>query len=205
MCSRTRSRRRGAGQGGRTGLSRADRSVCRRADDDILTVTVEDNGIGLPQDRERIVEPYVTTREKGTGLGPRDRQQDRRGTWRRHELQRGRQRRHPRDAALCARSAVRAVGQRGSRMNHDNHDGERTDGARHPHRRRRTRHSRTGGRRAQRRRLSNAAPPATAPQRSPRSTSAGPAWCCSTCGSTAARWTGWKCSTRSRRASRICR
>ena len=28
-----------------------------------------DNGVGLPQDRERIVEPYVTTREKGTGLG----------------------------------------------------------------------------------------------------------------------------------------
>jgi two-component system, NtrC family, nitrogen regulation sensor histidine kinase NtrY len=35
----------------------------------MLAVTVEDNGIGLPQDRERIVEPYVTTREKGTGLG----------------------------------------------------------------------------------------------------------------------------------------
>ncbi|RXZ66697.1 HAMP domain-containing protein [Pelagerythrobacter rhizovicinus] len=34
-----------------------------------VTVTVEDNGIGLPQDRDRIVEPYVTTREKGTGLG----------------------------------------------------------------------------------------------------------------------------------------
>ena len=30
---------------------------------------ITDNGIGLPQDRERIVEPYVTTREKGTGLG----------------------------------------------------------------------------------------------------------------------------------------
>jgi two-component system nitrogen regulation sensor histidine kinase NtrY len=30
---------------------------------------VADNGIGLPQDRDRIVEPYVTTREKGTGLG----------------------------------------------------------------------------------------------------------------------------------------
>ena len=30
---------------------------------------VGDNGIGLPQDRERIVEPYVTTRDKGTGLG----------------------------------------------------------------------------------------------------------------------------------------
>jgi len=38
-------------------------------DDERLTICVEDNGIGLPQDRERIVEPYVTTREKGTGLG----------------------------------------------------------------------------------------------------------------------------------------
>lgn len=34
-----------------------------------LVVTVEDNGVGLPRDRERIVEPYVTTRDKGTGLG----------------------------------------------------------------------------------------------------------------------------------------
>lgn len=34
-----------------------------------IVVTITDNGIGLPQDRERIVEPYVTTREKGTGLG----------------------------------------------------------------------------------------------------------------------------------------
>ncbi len=38
-------------------------------DEDDVTVTVEDNGVGLPQDRDRIVEPYVTTREKGTGLG----------------------------------------------------------------------------------------------------------------------------------------
>ena len=31
---------------------------------------VEDNGVGLPsRDRERLIEPYVTTREKGTGLG----------------------------------------------------------------------------------------------------------------------------------------
>jgi two-component system, NtrC family, nitrogen regulation sensor histidine kinase NtrY len=37
--------------------------------EDFVTVTVTDNGIGLPKDRERIVEPYVTTREKGTGLG----------------------------------------------------------------------------------------------------------------------------------------
>ena len=34
-----------------------------------VVVTIADNGIGLPQDRERIVEPYVTTRDKGTGLG----------------------------------------------------------------------------------------------------------------------------------------
>ena len=32
-------------------------------------VTISDNGIGLPQDRTRLFEPYVTTREKGTGLG----------------------------------------------------------------------------------------------------------------------------------------
>ncbi len=33
-------------------------------------VTVEDNGVGLPtRDRDRLTEPYVTTREKGTGLG----------------------------------------------------------------------------------------------------------------------------------------
>jgi two-component system nitrogen regulation sensor histidine kinase NtrY len=36
---------------------------------DLVTVAVDDNGVGLPHDRERIVEPYVTTREKGTGLG----------------------------------------------------------------------------------------------------------------------------------------
>jgi two-component system nitrogen regulation sensor histidine kinase NtrY len=35
-----------------------------------VAVVVEDNGRGLPQqDRERLTEPYVTTRTKGTGLG----------------------------------------------------------------------------------------------------------------------------------------
>ena len=35
-----------------------------------VTFEVEDNGIGLPEkDRDRLTEPYVTTREKGTGLG----------------------------------------------------------------------------------------------------------------------------------------
>lgn len=42
--------------------------VMRDAGDSII-VTIEDNGIGLPADRERITEPYMTTREKGTGLG----------------------------------------------------------------------------------------------------------------------------------------
>ena len=33
-------------------------------------MTVEDNGKGLPKrGRERLTEPYVTTRTKGTGLG----------------------------------------------------------------------------------------------------------------------------------------
>ncbi|HBY43882.1 ATP-binding protein, partial [Brevundimonas sp.] len=32
--------------------------------------TIEDDGVGLPaKDRDRLTEPYVTTREKGTGLG----------------------------------------------------------------------------------------------------------------------------------------
>ncbi|HEX7710221.1 MAG TPA: ATP-binding protein [Sphingomonadaceae bacterium] len=44
-------------------------AVTVTADDEALAVVVQDNGIGLPKDRERIVEPYVTTREKGTGLG----------------------------------------------------------------------------------------------------------------------------------------
>lgn len=30
---------------------------------------LRDNGIGLPAERERILEPYMTTRQKGTGLG----------------------------------------------------------------------------------------------------------------------------------------
>jgi two-component system nitrogen regulation sensor histidine kinase NtrY len=35
-----------------------------------LAFVIEDNGVGLPaKDRDRLTEPYVTTREKGTGLG----------------------------------------------------------------------------------------------------------------------------------------
>ena len=34
-----------------------------------LVIDIMDTGIGLPEDRERITEPYVTTRVRGTGLG----------------------------------------------------------------------------------------------------------------------------------------
>lgn len=38
--------------------------------DDLATFVVEDDGVGLPaRDRDRLTEPYVTTRDKGTGLG----------------------------------------------------------------------------------------------------------------------------------------
>jgi two-component system nitrogen regulation sensor histidine kinase NtrY len=37
---------------------------------DSVVIEISDNGTGLPEtDRERIMEPYVTTRAKGTGLG----------------------------------------------------------------------------------------------------------------------------------------
>ncbi|MFP5434067.1 MAG: sensor histidine kinase, partial [Alphaproteobacteria bacterium] len=36
---------------------------------DALIITVSDDGIGLPPERDRILEPYMTTRTKGTGLG----------------------------------------------------------------------------------------------------------------------------------------
>lgn len=34
-----------------------------------LIVDVTDTGVGLPEDRERLTEPYMTTRVRGTGLG----------------------------------------------------------------------------------------------------------------------------------------
>jgi len=34
-----------------------------------IVIRIADNGTGLPPDRARLLEPYVTTREKGTGLG----------------------------------------------------------------------------------------------------------------------------------------
>ena len=43
--------------------------VAMSAAPDAVTIRISDNGIGLPEDRARLFEPYVTTREKGTGLG----------------------------------------------------------------------------------------------------------------------------------------
>jgi two-component system nitrogen regulation sensor histidine kinase NtrY len=38
-------------------------------DESAVVIRIADNGIGLPEDRARLFEPYVTTRAKGTGLG----------------------------------------------------------------------------------------------------------------------------------------
>ncbi|WP_299961898.1 PAS domain-containing sensor histidine kinase [uncultured Roseobacter sp.] len=43
--------------------------VALTQDDTHARITVADNGIGLPEDRARLFEPYVTTRSEGTGLG----------------------------------------------------------------------------------------------------------------------------------------
>ena len=45
------------------------RVALRRADKGGYVVTIADNGIGLPEDRARLFEPYVTTWNEGTGLG----------------------------------------------------------------------------------------------------------------------------------------
>jgi two-component system nitrogen regulation sensor histidine kinase NtrY len=45
-------------------------SVNGRVEGGTIVVDVVDNGVGLPREnRQRLLEPYVTTREKGTGLG----------------------------------------------------------------------------------------------------------------------------------------
>ncbi len=39
------------------------------AEDGRAEIRIMDNGVGLPEDRARLFEPYVTTRDSGTGLG----------------------------------------------------------------------------------------------------------------------------------------
>jgi two-component system nitrogen regulation sensor histidine kinase NtrY len=43
--------------------------VSAQLQDGKVEIRIMDNGIGLPEDRARLFEPYVTTRDKGTGLG----------------------------------------------------------------------------------------------------------------------------------------
>lgn len=43
--------------------------VSMQLDGGRLRITIADNGVGLPADRSRLFEPYMTTRDKGTGLG----------------------------------------------------------------------------------------------------------------------------------------
>ncbi|MFT5613368.1 MAG: two-component system nitrogen regulation sensor histidine kinase NtrY [Granulosicoccus sp.] len=43
--------------------------VTLKQEPDSCVITIADNGIGLPEDRARLFEPYVTTRSEGTGLG----------------------------------------------------------------------------------------------------------------------------------------
>lgn len=43
--------------------------VTLTTEDGAAVLRIADNGTGLPEDRARLFEPYVTTREKGTGLG----------------------------------------------------------------------------------------------------------------------------------------
>ena len=40
-----------------------------RADERRLRIALADNGPGLPAERNRLTEPYLTTRKRGTGLG----------------------------------------------------------------------------------------------------------------------------------------
>ncbi len=53
------------GRDGHTAMIR----VASTIEDGAAVIHIADNGIGLPEDRSRLFEPYVTTREKGTGLG----------------------------------------------------------------------------------------------------------------------------------------
>jgi len=60
----------GAREDGAEVEGRVDISMRQSADGRIAEIIVEDDGRGLPADeRDRLTEPYVTTREKGTGLG----------------------------------------------------------------------------------------------------------------------------------------
>ncbi|ASP21456.1 sensor histidine kinase WalK [Antarctobacter heliothermus] len=56
-------------QGAPEGHQPEVRVTAEVAEDGRAEIRIMDNGIGLPEDRARLFEPYVTTRDKGTGLG----------------------------------------------------------------------------------------------------------------------------------------
>ncbi|MGI3167601.1 ATP-binding protein [Pseudooceanicola sp. C21-150M6] len=65
-------REKGAPEGYRPEVRVSARTLVETSDIGSLPwaeIRIADNGIGLPEDRARLFEPYVTTRDKGTGLG----------------------------------------------------------------------------------------------------------------------------------------
>ena len=57
---------------GSYGLNSDQGEICLRLNhsDNVVKIEIEDNGKGLPEhQRDRLTEPYFTTRSKGTGLG----------------------------------------------------------------------------------------------------------------------------------------
>ena len=142
-----------------------------------------DNGIGLPKEnRNRLLEPYVTTREKGTGLGlaivgrileehgggsscttPPRRSPGQRGAWIRLRFAA-----EPVERAAAAGTEP----QKHRRINQPSE--QRAHGVRHSDRRRRSRHPRAGRRHSGGRGLRAPAPRATATRRSRRSSARRP-------------------------------
>jgi two-component system nitrogen regulation sensor histidine kinase NtrY len=60
---------RGANDGEGEALPQGEIVMKLTAGESRVILTVADNGVGLPVERDRIVEPYMTTRSRGTGLG----------------------------------------------------------------------------------------------------------------------------------------
>ena len=86
-------------------------SLSLKDDGAIVRIVVEDNGKGLPvEGRERLTEPYMTTRSKGTGPGPRHRQEDHGGPWRAPDTRGPRGWRRPHQSGIPSRREGNRVG-----------------------------------------------------------------------------------------------
>ena len=70
MSSRMQSKRLKPGGTAESTASTATASTCASSEKtEQLVIDLIDTGVGLPEDRERLTEPYMTTRVRGTGLG----------------------------------------------------------------------------------------------------------------------------------------